>query len=115
MGAGLSAADTRKSEATVDEDRQVDLLQPTVHHAPAVAATTCRSQWRRDARVLGPANTLCSDAMHALSTIPPSCGSKEAVSLGCQPGSSESAPFLWSVLGSPPSCTVRHCLVAGGH
>ena len=45
---------SRNSVTTADEDRQIDLLQPTVHHAPAVAATTCSSQRRRDARVLGP-------------------------------------------------------------
>ena len=41
---------------TVDkdvEDAQVKLPSPAVHHAPAVAATTCSSQWRCDARVLG--------------------------------------------------------------
>ena len=39
---------------TVDEDvedAQVHLPSPAVQHAPAVAATTCSSQWRRDARV----------------------------------------------------------------
>ena len=36
--------------------------------------------------------------------------------MGCQPGSSESAPFVtWSVLGPPPSCLVNHCPVTGGH
>ena len=70
--------------------------------APAVAATTCRSQWRRDARVLGspPLRTLGSlgplpffftDATHAVSRVPPFCGSWAAFSLGCQPGSFESA------------------------
>ena len=34
------------------EDAPIDLLPP-VHHTPAVAATICSSQWRRDARVLG--------------------------------------------------------------
>ena len=34
------------------EDAQVDLPQPAVYHTPAVAATSCSSQWRRDARVL---------------------------------------------------------------
>ena len=38
------------------------------------------------------------------------CGSWVAFSLGCQPGSSESAPCVtWSVFGSPPLRTVRHC------
>ena len=32
---------------------------------PEVAATTCRNQWRRDARVLGFSATLCSDDTHA--------------------------------------------------
>ena len=31
-----------------------------------------------------------------------SCGSWVAFSLGCQPGSYESAPFNWSVFGTPP-------------
>ena len=55
---------------TVDkdvEDAQVDLPSPAVQHAPAVAATTCSSQWRCDARVLGspPFRTLGS-----LGTLP---------------------------------------------
>ena len=35
------------------EEAEVGLPSPAVHHPPEVAATTCRSQWRRDARVLG--------------------------------------------------------------
>ena len=58
--------------------------------------------------VLGSPPFFCSDATHAESF--PSCGSWVAFSLGCQPGSYESAPLVaWSVLGSPPLCTVRHC------
>ena len=38
------------------------------------------------------------------------------LSLGCQPGSSQSAPFVTrSVIGSPPFCSVHHCLVIGYH
>ena len=70
---------------------------------PAVAATTCRSQWRRDARVLGPSTIWSADATHANLSVPPFCGSWVAFSLGCEPGSSESAPCVtWSVFGSPP-------------
>ena len=70
---------------------------------PEVAPTTCRNQWRRDARVPGLSATLCSDDTHADLSLPPYCGSWEAFSLGCQPGSYESAPCVtWSVLGSPP-------------
>ena len=72
-------------------------------HEKAVAATTCRSQWRRDARDLGPSNTLRRDATHTDMIVLPSCSSKEAVSLGCQPGSYESAYLVaWSVLGRRP-------------
>ena len=44
------------------EDAQVDLPWPPAHHTPANAATTCSSQWRRDAKVLGspPLRTLGS-------------------------------------------------------
>ena len=67
-------------------------------YAQEVAATTCRSQWRRDARVLCHSNTLCSDATHADLRVPPCCGSWDVFSLGCQPGSSESAPCVtWAV------------------
>ena len=80
---------------------------PPTRHAedpariPAVASTTCTRQWRRDARVLGsiPFHALGSlgplpfCATHAGLRVPLSCGSWDAVSLGCQPGSFESAPF----------------------
>ena len=105
---------------TVDEDvedAQVNLPSPAVHHAPAVAATTCRVQWRRDARVLGPpplrTGVFGAPPLGAIPTL-----FREylfvavwaSVSLGCQPGSYESAPFFaWSVLGSPPFSTVHHC------
>ena len=46
----------------VVEEAEVGVPSPAVHHTPAVAATTCSSQWRRDARVLGspPFNALGS-------------------------------------------------------
>ena len=68
----------------VDENWQVDLLyqnggisQNTMEQrvTPAVAATTCRSQWRRDARVFGPSTTWCAVATHADLSVPPFCGS----------------------------------------
>ena len=110
---------------TVDEDvedTQVVLPSPAVHIAPAVAPTT--SQWRRDARVLG------SRPLHALGSLGPSLGakptlvreyllvtsgSKEAVSPGCQPEIRVVSFFAWTVLGSPPFCSVHRCKVAGGH
>ena len=61
---------------------------------------------------------LCTDDTHAVSSdatradlrVPHCFGSLVAFSSGCQPGSYESAPFFaWSVLGSPPFCTVHHC------
>ena len=106
---------------TVDEeveDAQVKLPSPAVHHAPAVAATTCRVQWRRDARVLGPPplRTVGSLGLPPLVVSPTlgreylisvTSGSWVAFSLGCQPGSYESAPCVtWAVLGSPP---LQHC------
>ena len=92
------------------------LVVVAVGLVPAVAATTCRNQWRRDARVLGLSATLCSDDTHADLSLPPYCGSWVAFSLGCQPGTYESAPCVtWSVLGSPPLRSFHHCPVAGGH
>ena len=53
---------------------------------------------------------LCSDATHAGSRVPLPCGSWDAVSLGCQPGSHGSALFdAWSVFGSPPFRLDHHC------
>ena len=55
----IASRDRALQVTTVDaegkdvEDAQVDLPKPAVHHTSAVAATTCSSQWRRDARVLG--------------------------------------------------------------
>ena len=46
----VTAVDEEGKDA---EDAQVDLPKLPVHHTPAVAATTCSGQWRRDARVLG--------------------------------------------------------------
>ena len=46
-----------------------------INHAPAVAATTCRNQWRRDAMALDPSITLCSEATHVVLRVPPSNGS----------------------------------------
>ena len=63
--------------------------------------------------VFGAPPFLCTDATHAVSRVPLFCGSWAAFSLGCQPGSSESA--AWSVLGRRPFSTVHHCPVAGGH
>ena len=77
---------------------------------PAVAATTCRSPWRRDARDRGSSTTWCAVATHADLSVPPFCGRQVAFSLGCQPGSSESAPCVtWSVFGSSPLPSRHHC------
>ena len=47
---------------------------------------------------------------HAVSRVPPFCGSWAAFSLGCQPGSFESASCVtWSVLGSPPLRSFHRC------
>ena len=72
---------------------------------PAVAATTCSSQRRRDARVLGsPPPFAHWRSSHAGSRVPLSGDEWQLrSSLGCQPGTCESAPCVsWSVLGSPP-------------
>ena len=42
---------------------------------PAAAATICSIQRRRDARVLGPSTIWSADATHAVSSVPPFCGS----------------------------------------
>ena len=49
------------------EEAEVGLPSPAVHHPPEVAATTCRSQWRRDARVLG---SLPFNALGSLGPLP---------------------------------------------
>ena len=100
-------------------------MRPSTRFVTAVAATTCCIQWRHDARVLGSlllvhwglwsADFLCTDATHAVSRVPLFCGSWAAFSLGCQPGSSESAPCVtWSVLGSPPVRAFHHCPLGEG-
>ena len=97
-------------------------MQPSTHIVPADAATTCSSQWRHDARVIGspPFRAVGSLGPRSLSLMPSTLvrehlfsvtsGSQVAFSLGCQPGSSESAPCVtWSVLGSPPLSSFHHC------
>ena len=61
-----------------------------------------------NAGVFGAPPFFFTDATHAVSRVPPFCGSWAAFSLGCQPGSFESAPCVtWSVFGSPP-CSSFH-------
>ena len=60
----VTAVDEEGKDA---EDAQVDLPNLPVRHTPAVAATTCGSQRRRDARVLG---SLPFNALGSLGPLP---------------------------------------------
>ena len=109
---------------TVDEDvedAQVDLPSPAVHHAPAVAATTCSSQCCHDARVLpfhalGSSGLLSFVQYHAGSRVPLGHEWQLGRSLFGMPARGPSRPLLH--LGGPRVAALLFgppCKVAGGH
>ena len=108
----------RKETAGKQPPLQKPKLQlPRQHAATSGAATPgFLGPFPSYTGVFGTPPFLCTDAQHAVWRVPLCCGSWVALSLGCQPGSSESVPCVtWSVFGSPPLRAFHHCPVAGGH